>query len=296
MLDDAEVAAPRTKSYRLPVDGLRLHVLEYAAAGPGDGARPGGNVLLLHGGMAHARWWDFVAPLLAPVARVFALDRRGHGDSDWAPPDCYGWGRDLLDTETAMAVLDDRPWTLVGHSQGGLQAVSLALRGNAAIRALVLVDVPLHPASRRLMKAGRSFTRIRQVRYPSLEAAVRGFRPFPMPHHIPEPLLRYIARASFKPSDDGAFTSKFDWQVFQQNHRARENPLADFPGQVASLPMPALALRGDESTILTADDHAQMVASLRKGTGRVVPHATHSLHAEAPDAVAGAIREFLLAL
>jgi len=295
MLDGEEAHAPRTKSYRLPVDGLHLHVLEYPALEAASEARAAANVLLLHGGMAHARWWDFVGPLLAPVARVFALDRRGHGDSDWAPPGRYGWGRDLLDTEAAMAILDDRPWTLVGHSQGGLQAVSLALRGNASIRALVLVDVPLHPASRRLLKAGRSFTRIRQVRYPSLDAAIRGFRPFPMPHHIAEPVLRYIARASFKPTEDGAFTSKFDWQVFQQSRGAGENPLADFPGQVASLPMPTLVLRGDESSILTADDHAQMVSSLRQGSGYVVPHATHSLHAEAPQAVASAIREFLLA-
>ena len=41
--------------------------------------RPG--IVLVHGGAAHAHWWDHVAPLLAQEYCVVALDLSGHGDS-----------------------------------------------------------------------------------------------------------------------------------------------------------------------------------------------------------------------
>ena len=47
------------------------------------GGDPKRTLVLLHGGAAHAHWWDFVAPELAPYGQVVALDFRGHGGSDW---------------------------------------------------------------------------------------------------------------------------------------------------------------------------------------------------------------------
>lgn len=42
---------------------------------------PGPGVVLVHGGAAHAGWWDHVAPLIAANRRVVAVDLSGHGDS-----------------------------------------------------------------------------------------------------------------------------------------------------------------------------------------------------------------------
>jgi pimeloyl-ACP methyl ester carboxylesterase len=53
----------------------------------GDDSRP--PLLLLHGGMAHARWWDPVAARLADRLHVFAADLPGHGDSPWLEPPRY---------------------------------------------------------------------------------------------------------------------------------------------------------------------------------------------------------------
>src|SRR5580658_1424878 len=47
------------------------------------GAAAGRGLVLIHGGAAHARWWDHIAPLLtAEGHRVAAIDLSGHGDSD----------------------------------------------------------------------------------------------------------------------------------------------------------------------------------------------------------------------
>ena len=94
---------PPGRPQLLTIDDLRLHVLAYVStAHQHDASRP--PLLLLHGGMAHARWWDLVAPQLADVARPFAFDRRGHGDSDWTEVERYGWNV-LFPCLVGMAVL-----------------------------------------------------------------------------------------------------------------------------------------------------------------------------------------------
>ena len=43
------------KEHRFKANGLTLNCLDYG----GEGKRP---LLFIHGGSAHAHWWDFVAP------------------------------------------------------------------------------------------------------------------------------------------------------------------------------------------------------------------------------------------
>jgi pimeloyl-ACP methyl ester carboxylesterase len=57
--------------------GIELNCVDYG----GEGRPP---MFLVHGGAAHARWWDFVAPALTGRFHVLALDQRGHGDSPWS--------------------------------------------------------------------------------------------------------------------------------------------------------------------------------------------------------------------
>jgi len=64
------------------VDSLGLHLLEWGAPG-----RPA--LCFLHGGSAHAHWFDLVAPAFAERFHVVSLDQRGHGESQWAEPPAY---------------------------------------------------------------------------------------------------------------------------------------------------------------------------------------------------------------
>jgi pimeloyl-ACP methyl ester carboxylesterase len=279
---------PAGRRFRLDVeDGLALAGLDYAA-GHGDGE----PLLLLHGGMAHARWFDLLAPLLADAFRPLAIDRRGHGDSDWVDPSRYGWERDLADVISAMGVLDRRPWLLVGHSQGGLLAADLAARRLGSIAGLVLLDVPLRPTGPRLRRTGEGLRRIPQLRWPSLDDAARGFRPFPSPHYVPPHVLDHLARTSFKPSAEGGWTSKFHWKVFQRPGPAGPSPLADFAERIRQIDVPTLCLRGADSTILSRDEHLEMARRIPHAVAVEIPGSTHNLHVEAPEAVAEAIVAF----
>src|SRR5258708_28492642 len=56
------------------VDGASI---AYRAWGDPDGR----SIVLVHGGAAHSRWWDHIAPMLTDGWRVVAVDLSGHGDS-----------------------------------------------------------------------------------------------------------------------------------------------------------------------------------------------------------------------
>ena len=56
----------------------------------GDPAQPG--LLLVHGGGAHSRWWDHVAPFFSGRCCVTALDLSGHGDSGRRPSSIWSSG------------------------------------------------------------------------------------------------------------------------------------------------------------------------------------------------------------
>ena len=110
-------ACETARSRRVDLRGPELHLLEWGAA-----ARSG--ILLLHGGAAHAHWFDAVATAVAERRHVVALDQRGHGESAWAHPPAYAtedFAGDIVD------VLDRLGWesaVLVGHSMGGHNAIA----------------------------------------------------------------------------------------------------------------------------------------------------------------------------
>src|SRR5262245_10651155 len=93
------------------VDHCRIHYLRWGRAG-----KPG--LCFVHGGVAHAHWWDWVAPFFTGAFSVVALDLGGMGDSGHRD-------RYRLDTFAkevaevcAHAGFDDGP-VVVGHSFGG---------------------------------------------------------------------------------------------------------------------------------------------------------------------------------
>ncbi|MFF2407051.1 alpha/beta fold hydrolase [Streptomyces sp. NPDC058092] len=114
------------------VAGVRL---AYQVSGPPD-APP---LLLLHALGEDAADWDVVAPVFAGGWRVYALDLRGHGRSDWPGEYSLQLMRDdvlgFLDA-LALGRVD-----LIGHSMGGIVAYLFAEEHPQRVGRLVLEDV-----------------------------------------------------------------------------------------------------------------------------------------------------------
>ena len=120
--------------------GVRLH---YTDAGI-HRRRQDPPFLLVHGWTCHLGQWSPLARALRRRHRVVAVDLRGHGRSD-APPGDY----------TMESLADDLAWLMrrlrlprpivVGHSMGGVIALRLAADYPRALRAIVMLDAPVHP-------------------------------------------------------------------------------------------------------------------------------------------------------
>lgn len=121
--------APRDEL--IPIGDQPFHVRVWSEDGP--------PIVLVHGLASSARTWDLLAPLLAPLFRVIAIDQRGHGES--AKPD------EGYDLATAVSDLRgivehfalDRPM-LVGQSWGGNVVLQYAVDYPDELSRLVLLD------------------------------------------------------------------------------------------------------------------------------------------------------------
>jgi len=102
----------------------------------------GPPLVLVHGtGAANALAWTAVLPALEEHFTIYAVDRRGRGDSGDSVP--YAIEREF---EDIAAVVDatGEPANLLGHSFGALCALEAALR-TRMVRRLVLYEPEIHP-------------------------------------------------------------------------------------------------------------------------------------------------------
>ncbi len=115
------------------VDGVRL---AYRVRG----AETAPPVILVHGRGGESRDWDHIAERLAVTHRVYALDLRGHGLSDW--PGRYSFEAFRDDLRGFITELDLAGADLVAHSMGAAAAALLAAEGPGLIGRLVLEEAP----------------------------------------------------------------------------------------------------------------------------------------------------------
>jgi len=120
---------------RVPIGGISLNV---AFAGDAD-APP---LVLLHGISSRHNTWKPVVDALAADHRLVIWEARGHGDSDH--PDAryllVDYAADLTGLLAALEI--ERP-AILGHSLGGMIAMTWAVDHPATARAIVLEDAPL---------------------------------------------------------------------------------------------------------------------------------------------------------
>ncbi|MCW5657314.1 MAG: alpha/beta hydrolase [Burkholderiaceae bacterium] len=271
------------------VQGARIETLSWGARG-----KPG--LLLLHGKMAHADWWSFIAPFFAGTHRVVAPSFGGMGGSDWRS----AYSMQAVADE-AMAAAEHEglfdaatPPVVVGHSFGGFVSLLCAQLHGARLGGVFTLDMPLMSREQRAARTRpglRSFTPRPTKLYPTLQAALARFRFAPEQPCDNLYIADHIARTSLKTvrADDGspAWTWRFDPRVA---------PLG--PGN------PAQALReaacpvaigwGTDSALVTPPVAAYACDLAGPQAPRVpIAAARHHVMVDQPLALVDALRELL---
>ncbi len=110
----------------------------------------GSSVLLLHGGGQTRHAWQKTAEQIARKGHVaYAVDQRGHGDSDWVADGAYEFLDYAADAKAIASELTRRLGTkpiVIGASLGGIAALlaegdAERSQGTNLFSALVLVDI-----------------------------------------------------------------------------------------------------------------------------------------------------------
>ncbi len=270
--------AVRYQSCNTVVRNMRFHFTEWGMPG-----RP--QVLLLHGGNQSSHSWDLVSLHLADRYHVFALDQRGHGDSEWNRE--LDYTIDAMVADALAFVADrglDRP-IIVGHSMGGRVTLTTALRQPGIARALVIVDMgpEISPEG---AKTIQNFV-IKNTEFDDLEEFLDNvvrYDPFRSREHIGRTIKYNMLRRV-----DGKYVSKVD-------HRRLPMRNSDLTlEEMRTLDLPVLVIRGAESNILPADAADRFATALPQGQLVTVERTGHNVHSGNTPGFLEAITPFLAA-
>lgn len=124
---------PRFRNVQLQTPPIALRVVEIGEGEP---------TLFLHGfSLCSAHWAPLIAKL--PSRRCTAIDMPGHGGSegvDFTGVDLRRWFKEML--TSCLDALGIESVHLVGHSQGAMIGMWLALDAPARVRSLVAIGTP----------------------------------------------------------------------------------------------------------------------------------------------------------
>ena len=177
----------------------------------GEPGAPG--LLLAHGGGAHSRWWDHVAPLLVQGRRrVVALDLSGHGDSGRAAEYRLEHWADEIVGVAEVAGTAPMP-VVIGHSMGGFVALTAARRHGAALTGVMAIDSPVRERSPEEVAARRRHAFGPARVYPDRASALEHFRTVPEQEGDLPYVLEHIAAHSIR-EVPGGWSWKFDPGIF----------------------------------------------------------------------------------
>ena len=242
------------------------------------------TLILVHGGLDHARNWDWVARALRENFHVYAMDLRGHGNSAWAPGALYSIAEHILDLSALADVINDFPLYLVGHSLGGI--IVLQYSGIYPDRARKVVAIegmgppPSHriyrPASERMrnwIEAVRNTERREPHTYPSIDAAVARMKE--ANPHLSDEVARHLTLHGTNWNADGSLIWKFD--NFARGFPPYGTNLDDTREILGQITCPVLLFWGMESwaTDPEADGRAAVIKHHRLVK---VPRAGHWVH------------------
>ena len=269
--------------HRAQVNGLSLHYLDHG----GDAAV---SAVALHGFALNCHSFDEVAAVLSDRLHWYALDQRGHGRSDRAVElGDYSRGHMADDVRGFIESTGlDQP-VVLGHSMGGMNAMTFAAAHPEMLRALVLIDVG----------PGVSVDGVQQVRQfvqgpyelDSLDAWVEMTHQY-YPFRSKENIRKRLS-VSLRETAAGKMAKMFDERFREADFRGVADARTGIWETARALTVPTLLLHGEKSPVLQLEQAEEFAAQVEVVRLVSIPEAGHSVAGDQPEATAAALREFL---
>lgn len=258
----------------IDVDGASIHYR-------GWGARGQRGILLIHGGAAHARWWDHIAPLISSTRRIVAIDLSGHGDSGHRSSYSLDtWVREAMAVIEAAGIIG--PPIVVGHSLGGFITMRAIDEFGSHIAGAITIDSPFRERWPEDSTPRHDVLEPARV-YSNRSAILQRFHPIPDQETL-DFVSAHIANNSIREVESG-WSWKFDRQVLGRP-TLWPNSFSRFDGPIAFF-------RAERGLVTQ-----EMTDFIYKRMGRVapvieIPDAGHAIMLDQPLALVTGIRTLL---
>jgi len=262
--------------------------------------------LLVHGTGFVADVWDEVARELASAYTVFALDRRGHGESH--KPGAYHFLDYADDLCRLIDTLELNDIYGIGHSAGATDLLLAAkLLPGRFTRLFVMEPTVMDPrAARPGPLNDESIARVegtlrRRAEFESAEAVLERYRLAPAFADWTETSLQAYVRHGFTTLDDGRVrlccTPEIESAILRPIYEAMEQVYAGDArgnpfGLLAGLDCPVRVTTAAKSGPIYKDMAARAVSLIPGASTLVFENAGHCVAQEMPAAVVSAVRAF----
>ncbi len=258
----------------------RFHYLEW-----GNPDAP--PVLLLHGSNQSAHSFDLVSLHLADRFHVYALDQRGHGDSEWAKDADYSSEAMGLDAAAFVEAMGLDHLIVVGHSMGGHVAIAVAARFGQELAGAIILDAPVRQPDPESEEGERGRMFKNPKTYPDLETALEHFHLQPPQPKTNDFIVDHIARHSLREVDGGGWTWKFDPGVFARERYTTNDYLSRTQCRLA-------LMHGQLSDLVTPEVQSYMEDLTGRNAPMIeIPQAYHHIPLDQPLALIAAVRAIL---
>jgi len=261
---------------KLTVHDNQIHI----ATGGREAVADAPYIIFLHGsGQSHLSWVLQTRYFAYEGYNILAPDFPGHGLSEGVPlqsiAEMTDWVVDLIDQ------LGIEKAVIVGHSQGGLVALDLAARYASRVEKLVLVATALSiPVNDYLITSSKN----------KAQAAITMMTGW---GHGRQAHFYDNSQPGFSHLGFGRALMAGNEHTALHSDLLACNAYHDGPSAAEKISMPVLAVLAGADKMTPLKKGKEMVSAITDCRLVVVEQAGHMLPAEEPDAVNGALKEFL---
>jgi esterase len=253
---------------------MKLFSRQYGEEGP--------PLIILHGLLGLSDNWTGIAKSLSSVCKVYTLDQRNHGLS----PHSEEFSYQAL-SEDVKEFMDDNSIekaVLLGHSMGGKTAMNLAVNYPDRVEKLIVVDIspryyPVH--HREIINALFSID-VENIKSRK-EAEDK------LSERIEDDAVRLFLLKNLAWNDDG----KLEWKMNLEGISSSIDNVGEELRTDGRYDGPVLFIRGEESSYIQDKDMQRILGHFPAASLVTVEGAGHWVHAEKPEELLKAVREFL---
>lgn len=244
----------------LEIDGAQIYVET-------KGLESGPPLVFLHGGLGSIADFEQLLPLLQDRFRLIGMDSRGQGRSTMgnAP---LTYERMAQDVRAVLRHLNPGPATLIGHSDGGIIALRLAVAHAPEVSGIVTIGAHWQLAQN-----------------DPTRALLARVTPESWRHMFPDSHAQYNAH---NPEPD------FERITRDVVHLWLDAGADGYPGEtVREITCPLLIIRGDEDRLVSRENTFELAERVPGAQLLNLPFAGHSVQDDQPAQLAWALQNFL---